>query len=169
LVARSACHYGALAGHEWTRLLRKLVFLGTPHHGAPLERVGNFVNTILDLNPYTAPFTRLGKVRSAGITDLRYGNVLEEDWEGRDRFAHSTDQRRPVPLPEGVECYAIAATDGRLGDGFVPVNSALGRHQEPQRCLRFAESHQWIGHNMNHFDLLGKPAVYEKIREWVAS
>jgi hypothetical protein len=47
LVARSACHYGALARHEWPRRLDKLVFIGTPHHGAPLERGGNWVDVLL--------------------------------------------------------------------------------------------------------------------------
>jgi len=169
LVARSAYHYGVSAGLEWPRRLRKLVFLGTPHHGVPLEQAGNFVDTVLDLSPYTAPFARLGKIRSAGITDLRYGNLVDEDWDGRDRFEHSRDQRRPLPLPEGVQCYAIAATSGALGDGFVPVNSALGRHKAAKRSLLFAESHQWVGHNMNHFDLLSDPAVYKKIHRWVAS
>ncbi len=52
---------------------KKLVFLGTPHHGAPLERVGNWVDVILGKTPYAAAFGRLGKMRSAGVTDLRYG------------------------------------------------------------------------------------------------
>ncbi len=34
LVARSACHHGRLARHAWLKHLDKLVFLGTPHHGA---------------------------------------------------------------------------------------------------------------------------------------
>jgi len=33
--------------------------------------------------------------------------------------------------------------------------------------LSFAESRQWIGHDMNHFDLLSKRAVYEQIRRWI--
>ena len=49
LVARSACHYGTLARHEWLQRLDKLVFLGTPHHGAPLERGGNWVDMLLEL------------------------------------------------------------------------------------------------------------------------
>jgi pimeloyl-ACP methyl ester carboxylesterase len=63
LVARSAYHYGASAGHEWPRRLRKLVFLGTPHHGVPLERVGNFVDTVLDLSrtrPHLLVWARSG-------------------------------------------------------------------------------------------------------------
>ena len=65
----------------------------------------------------TAPLARLGEMRSAGITDLRYGNLVDQDWHGRNRFEHVRDLRRPGPLPRGVKCYAIAGTTGRrLGD-----------------------------------------------------
>jgi hypothetical protein len=177
LVSRSAYHYGTAAGHRWPRRLGRLIFLGTPHHGAPLERVGNWVDATLELSPYASPLARLGKIRSAGITDLRYGNLLDEDWEGRDRFEPSGDQRRPVPLPTRVRCYAIAATTGREcagpgdglpGDGMVPMDSALGRHHEPRLSLSFAKTRQWIGYGMNHWDLLNKPAVYEQIARWLA-
>jgi pimeloyl-ACP methyl ester carboxylesterase len=138
LLARSACHYAQLQGLGWPKRLKKLVFIGTPHHGAPLERGGNWVEIILGSNPFTAPFARLGKIRSAAITDLRHGSLVDEDWKGRDRFERSTDHPQPVPLPQGVQCYAIAATTGKqegdlsdrfLGDGIVFLNSALGRHK----------------------------------------
>jgi pimeloyl-ACP methyl ester carboxylesterase len=177
LIARSAYHYGTVAGHKWPRQLRKIIFIGTPHHGTPLERLGSLVMGALELSPYTNAFARLGKIRSAGITDLRYGNLLDDDWYGRDRFEHSGDLRRPMPLPEGVQCYAIAATvektvgldGGFRGDGIVPVDSALGRHEDPVMRLSFAESRKWVGHDMNHFDLLSKPAVYAHIKRWVGA
>ena len=177
LIARSAFHYGRAAGQAWPQELRKLAFLGTPHHGAPLERGGNWVDMLLSASPYSAPFARLGKVRSAGITDLRHGNVLDEDWEGRDRFARARDARRPVPLPDGVQCYAMAATQGRkpgdlrdrlLGDGLVPVRSALGLHEDPLRSLAFPQSRQWIGYGMNHLDLLGRTEVSDQLTRWFA-
>jgi len=176
LVSRSACHYGARAGHSWLRPLDKLVFLGTPHHGSPIERAGNRLTTLLGISPYTAPFARLGRVRSAGITDLRYGNLLDEDWEGHDRFERPGDPRTPVPLPKGVRCYAMAATTGKsadrrsgkfVGDGIVPLASALGRHEEPAFDLRFAKSRQWIGYGMSHLDLLNRREAYEAIRRWL--
>ncbi len=175
LVARSACHYASVSDHEWPRALKRLVFLGTPHHGSPLERGGNWIDTVLETLPYTAPLARLGKIRSAGITDLRHGNLLDEDWAGRDRFERSGDRRQPVSLPEGVECYAMAAvTREGLGgewpaDGFVPSDSALGRHEEPDRSLSFPESRRWVLRGNHHFDLLSHPDAYGKIREWLAA
>ena len=146
LVARSACHYGVRAKQHWLRRLDKVVFLGTPHHGAPLERGGNWVDILLSSTAYSAPLARLGKIRSAGITDLRYGNLVDEDWKKHDRFARSGDRRVPVPLPEGVACYAIAASNGKsagdlsgllIGDGIVPLESALGHHANPKLAVDF--------------------------------
>jgi pimeloyl-ACP methyl ester carboxylesterase len=175
-LARSACHYGGLAGHAWPRHLRKIVFLGTPHHGTTFERGGNWVTVALGLSRYTATFARLGKIRSAGITDLRYGSLLDEDWEDCDRFARDRDRRRILPLPAGVQCYAIGAAipTGEsvpgaplLGDGLVPLRSALGQREDLARNLSFPESQQWIGYGMNHWDLLDRREVYEQIRRWL--
>lgn len=38
LVSRSACYYAQQSGHRWLENLNSMVFLGTPHHGAPLEK-----------------------------------------------------------------------------------------------------------------------------------
>jgi pimeloyl-ACP methyl ester carboxylesterase len=173
LVARSGCYYAAAAGYDWPRRLRKLVFLGTPHHGAPLERGGAWINAALGLSPYTAAFARLGRIRSAGITDLRYGNLVDGDWSGRDRFRVSPDLRQPLALPESVQSYALAAAVGRktraltgpMGDGLVPVDSALGIHKDPRRTLAIPKSRQWVGYGLSHLDLLDDPAVYEQIRQ----
>jgi len=176
LVARSAFHYGAKAGHAWIPRLGAIFFLGTPHHGAPLERGGNWVDLLLDASPYTAPFARLGRIRSAGITDLRHGALLDEDWRGKDRFAHRPAPKHGLPLPQGVRCYALAATRGNrtgsigdrvVSDGLVPVASALGRHKEKVRDLGIPESRQWLGVRMNHLDLLSSAAAGEQIRRWI--
>ncbi len=111
LVARSACHVAESSKLAWRTKLRRLVCLGSPHHGSPLERSGNWVDTLLGMTAYTAPLASLGKLRSAGVTDLRYGNVLDEHWSGQsDRFVRTPDARKELTLPEGVDCCAIAAT-----------------------------------------------------------
>jgi pimeloyl-ACP methyl ester carboxylesterase len=175
LVARSACAQ-ADAG-PWRHLLKALVFLGTPHHGAPLERAGNWVDVVLGSTPYSRPLAKLGQLRSAGITDLRHGHVQESDWQGRDRFRRQPDQRSHLPLPAGVACYTVAATVGKprsllaerlVGDGLVPLRSALGQHDDAARCLHFAKDRQAVVYRLNHMELLRSPAVRDQLLVWLA-
>ncbi len=181
LVARSALQHGADAGMGWVQRLDRLAFLGTPHHGAPLERGGHGVDLLLGVSKFSAPLARLGQLRSAGITDLRHGNVQDADWAGRDRFAtgaHSGDARQPLPLPASVACYAVAAHTGEragdlrsrvLGDGLVPIASALGQHADPRFRLAFEPRRQWVAEGVNHLQLLGDARVYTQLRDWFAA
>ncbi|RKH91182.1 alpha/beta hydrolase, partial [Corallococcus sp. AB045] len=90
-------------------------------------------------------------------------------------FGWGGDARRGVTLPEGVACYAIAATTAKAladrlpGDGLVPVDSALGRHALPELTLRFPEANQRIILGANHLDLLDHPEAYAALRAWLAS
>ena len=174
LVSRAACHIAEDAGLGWRPQLRALVFLGTPHHGAPLERHGNWADVLLGVSRYSAPLARIGRIRSAGVTDLRYGQVLDEHWMGRDRFAGTGDLRAGLKLPEGVRCYAVAGTSSldakakRPGDGMVPRNSALGEHARPELTLDFPAEHRWIARGVKHLDLLSSAEVYAKVRDWLS-
>jgi pimeloyl-ACP methyl ester carboxylesterase len=173
LVARSACHHAGLASMGWTDVLGELVFLGTPHQGAPLERVGNWAQFVAGFSPYALPFTGVARMRSAGIRDLRHGSLVDSDWS---ELAENDplDARKPVPLPAGVAAYAVAATQrtaparGRPpGDGLVPVDSALGRHRDAALDLQLPADRQWLAYGMNHFDLLSNPAVCERLLGWL--
>lgn len=172
LVTRAAIHQAHQESRAWPRYLKHLVFLGTPHHGSHLERAGNWVDRFLASNPYTAPFASLGKIRSAGITDLRHGFVLDEHWRGKDRFGGLSVSHTPLALPEGVACYAVAATirggsltDRLLGDGLVPLASALGQHPQESRALHFTDSLTLYG--KNHLDLLSDPSVALQLHNWL--
>jgi len=61
----------------------------------------------------------------------------------------------------------LAGRLGRLGDGLVPVASALGEHDDPARALHFPASRRWNGAGLGHLDLLDKPEVYAVIRRWL--
>jgi pimeloyl-ACP methyl ester carboxylesterase len=165
LLARSACQYAAHNEHRWMALLRHLICMGSPHQGAPLERGGHWIDLLLGETPFAAPLARVGKLRSAGITDLRHGATRP-----------ARDRRHTPPLPRGVRCYAIAATTGNrrgdlkdrwVGDGLVPVESALGHHPDRERTIGFAKDRQWIGYRMHHLDLLNHPDVADRLLRWL--
>ena len=176
LVARSAAHQAVQAGVAWPAHLKKWAFLGTPHHGAPLERGGRLVDSALGISRYAAPFARLGKARSAGITDLRFGNLQDADWQGRDRHAQRRDDRQPTPLPAGVDTLLVAATQSAQradtfaamrGDGLVPVASALGVHRRAVHTLAVPASRQLVVTSANHWDLLSRAEVADALTAWL--
>lgn len=173
LVTRSACAVAEAEGLRWRGLLRRIVFLGTPHQGAPLERIGNVVGTLLGVSRYSAPLTALAQLRSAGVTDLRFGLTRDDEWQGADRFALEVDPRKTASLPKDVECFAIAATTAKdvtatsPGDGLVPIDSALGRHARPELTLAFTPAHTAVLPDLNHQDLLSDPRVEAQLVEWL--
>ncbi len=170
LVTRSACHYADENVLAWRKHLKKIVFLGTPHQGAPLERGGHWIDIILGATPYASPFAKLGKVRSTGITDLRYGSVTEND-EHAGRKRHAL-----LPLPAKVKCLAIAGTTGQqcgdlqdrlLGDGLVPLASALGEHEDPTLSLNFPMDRKVTLYSTNHMQLLSAAPAYEAVKTFL--
>ncbi len=188
LVIRSALVAAKEESLNWPSKLKNIIFLGTPHHGAPLERAGNWLDVILGSTPYSRPFAKLGQLRSAGITDLRYGHVVDADWQGHDRFHKKPDSRTQVPLPlsskpgagvmAGVASFTIAATlsgprspiaDRLIGDGLVPLPSALGEHADPARTLAFDKSARRIVYRTSHMALLSSPEVAEQLLTWLAA
>jgi pimeloyl-ACP methyl ester carboxylesterase len=177
LITRGAVHLAQQDKAAWLKKLKSIAFLGTPHHGAPLEKAGNWVDIILGSTPYSKPFAKLGQLRSAGITDLRYGHVTDEDWQGKDRFRRQPDRRQLVPLPDGVACYTIAGTiaakrsalaERSVGDGLVTLPSALGQHDDAARHLKFPKASQTIAYRTNHLQLLSSPEVSSQLIKWLA-
>jgi len=175
LVIRSACHYGQEHQHDWVDRLGTTVFLGSPHHGAPLERIGNLAGRLLEVSPYSAPIARIGRLRSAGIQDLRFGNLIDADW---DQFQSTpfSDRRHPIQLPGNVNAHVIAASlssstsqanASLRGDGLVPVSSALGHHPKGDRHLKLSEHCQHLCLETSHLQLLSSREVYDTLRNCV--
>lgn len=163
LVARSACHYASVQGHAWMGCLHAMIFLGTPHHGAPLAKVGKFLESLLSGHPYTQPLTGLIAKRSEGIKDLASGKIC-------------FDIDEPISLPDSVDCFAVAAcmtalgstaSHNMIGDGLVSVDSALGLHLCSRRELGFDPDRQWLAQGIDHMDLLSDRDVCRVICNWL--
>ena len=176
LLIRSALHAAEVAGHRWPEQLNNVAMLGSPHHGAPLERIGNWANRLLKISPYMAPLSRLGDLRSAGIRDLRFGNLTRGDWSCAEQIDHSEDLRQPLTLPHGPRYLLVAASlsstlpnpaSSARHDYLVPVRSALGLANEPQWQLSAPSLQREVLADTNHMQLLDDPRVHALVEDWL--
>jgi pimeloyl-ACP methyl ester carboxylesterase len=175
LVARSACHLGQIDGRRWPTRVRHLIALGSPHTGVPLEKSVHAAAWMFRTVPETSPIARILDMRSAGIRDLRFGYLVEDDWRGEDPDRLLHDRRSDVrPLP-GCRQTFITATVTRDprhplgwlgGDLLVRVESAAGRKADGSVAVP-ADQVVHVG-AVSHFDLLDHPLVYARISEALA-
>lgn len=177
LVLRSALFYGKQNIQSWVYMVENLVCLGSPHHGAVLERFGYRLQERFRHFPVTKLISQLVNIRSNGILDLRYGSVRDDDWEDNDiRIGQIDDHRKPAPLPAHINTFLVAGTiefehkNHRplkvIGDYLVSVKSALGEHPNPRFQLKLPESHKAIFYGLNHFEIQHHASVAEQIAKW---
>ncbi len=172
LVCRSACSHAARAALPWREQLAAAICLGSPHLGAPLERIGGRLSAALESMPYTRALAKLTERRSAGVKDLRHGWCSD-----RDRPRGERRDAAPEALADigDARWYLAAATLAGssggtrarwIGDGLVPVPSALGQHADPTLSLQLPDDQRHVFRGLGHLDLMNHPRVYERLREW---
>lgn len=163
LVLRSALYQAARSGLAWPGHVRKLVFLGTPHHGASPDALALPMAAPL-VRAALRPFTSLSRRRSDGLDDFIEGRVLDAD----ARTGLAPENAAAGLLAVG-QTYAIGGSlaDGR-GDGVVPLDSALGRHPVTDRDLLLPEDHRLAVAGVDHLGLLASPDVFQAMRQWLS-
>jgi hypothetical protein len=156
LILRAACAITTDRESPWTDLVTDVVCLGTPHLGAPLERVVNKGVRYLGLLPESAPIGRILEYRSVGILDLRHGLAPDVQHlpHARYRLVAATLTRSPR-----------STTAGTVGDYLVPYDSALGRDRHGEQMFPGAETLHVP--RADHFDLLNHDAVYAALHAWL--
>lgn len=169
LVSSSACAHAEAEEMEWTRALRRVFYLGSPHQGAPLAKFGQALADTLgsvDL-PATRILARILEGRSAGVHDLRHGALVDEEWLAPHPLA-----RDSLPLAHAAH-YFISASITQdaahplaqlVGDLLVRVPSAAGPKMKSET---FSIDTRHYGGVMHH-QLQNHPAVYEQIRQILA-
>lgn len=171
LVARAACLRADAHASPWRGLLQHVVYLASPHQGAPLERFVERVTPTLGRLPETALIAFILDARSAGIRDLRFGTALSSD--AGDTAPHRDDP--PLPLPSDVRNHLVVATRSKnpagllsrlVGDGLVPVTSAIGPRAD-HMDLTAAANVLHVGRT-NHNRILNHPDVYKQLVAWLA-
>lgn len=169
LVARSACHAAAERGHRWLSRVRLAFYVGTPHLGAPLERLGHALTRVLGAvpDPVTRLLADIFDLRSDGVKDLGHGHLRRADWDAPPDLR---DRHHPVPLLPHIRHHLIAGAlprDPRLallfGDAIVPLGSATLAHAghaplPPAQVKVIPETH--------HLQLAHDPRVWEQLLAW---
>jgi triacylglycerol lipase len=174
LVLRAACHQASAAGMRWLSLVRRAIYVGTPHLGAPYERIGRVLSKLASVVP--DPFARLaaqiGDLRSDGIKDLGDADLRHED-RARRRVGSLRDPEHPVPLLPDIQHYIVAgalSTDPRLamvfGDALVPMPSGTNGLRAEPGTLALPPRHVRVFAGTAHMTLAHDPRVYDQIREW---
>jgi triacylglycerol lipase len=170
LVLRSACHYAGQHQESWVQQVRRVLYLGTPHDGADLERVTYGAAGVLQgvPNRVTRLISDALNSRSRGIKDLRYGTLLEPDVmdEGWDDMAHH--HRRAVPWLPHARHYLVGGTwhadpahvvSVLLGDGLVSAPANYDR--------AFAKENIRLFPGIRHLQLARNWEVYQQISAWL--
>ncbi|RQP22025.1 alpha/beta hydrolase family protein [Piscinibacter terrae] len=153
LVARSACDLAVQDGASWLRAVSVLMCLGTPHRGAPLERLGHLASMALNLSKVTRPLAQVANARSRGIKDLRHG------LRGQGAALSVPVRLLAARLADDDASPASAMMSALLGDGLVMPSSAADgdlRGDVQREELR----------GIGHMGLLNDARVYEIVRRW---
>jgi hypothetical protein len=175
LIARSACHYADEG--SWRERVRHIFMLGSPHKGAPLELAANAACHAFSKFPETRGFAMPLKIRSAGVKDLGYGYVVDEDWQGYDPDAFWTNTGTVVPFLTSANHYFVSATLSRdadhpvgrmVGDLLVLRPSAWSHDRGGERMQFPIDRYRHLG-GATHFDLLNHPAIYDQISRWLTT
>lgn len=177
LVFRSACHYGQKGKREWVGLVKKVFYLGSPHLGTHVEKIGKITTSILKQipSPITKGIATVGNWRSAGIKDLRHGFLTDEEWQMKEADDLFYLHQKRIPLLKGTDHYLICGTIskvknskmGRLfGDGMVSPSSAMGQGFFSDD-IPFLKKHCKIIPGVSHNQLLKSKKVYSQIKKFI--
>ncbi len=172
LLIRSAFEHARQHNQRWPHHVTRAAYLAAPHHGAPLERAGNWANALLSYSPYTQPFMRLGNIRSASIKDLRFGLITQEQSALASDIAHQDVRDSAYPLPNHVHHFMLAgslnsdAAKNWIGDGLVPVSSGLGLHARAEMTLQADSLTRVELARMDHMHMLADVRVWDALADW---
>lgn len=117
-------------------------------------------------------------LRSDGIRDVRFGYMLQSEWQSEEQERHRfmLNHRRPVPPPPGVRVYCIAGSlwpdvgsaPSRIrNDGMVSTASAAGKGGDFDD-LRVVEAGRFAEIPLlAHQIVPASSRVWDRVRYWV--
>ena len=174
LVVRSACHQGQETGLAWVPLVGLVVTLGSPHAGAPLERLAALARAgpcSSCRRPRGSPGSSMPAARASRTSGTATSAPTTVSAATRTTACATT---AAMPLRSRPRTYLVVAATvtsdpwhplGRLlGDLLVPPDSAHGRSSQ-SRPVGFDPDDAHLVGGAHHLDLLDDPAVYARLRD----
>jgi len=173
LLVRRACRVAELEGLSWLTHVKRAFYVGTPHLGAPAERMGRAVSALLRKidDPYTRLVSELSDLRSQGIRDL--GDAHLHDPDAAPAFAPYSlrEPQHPLPLLPSIRHHLIAgsltadAMAWLFGDAVVPLSSASWKTTVANEAL--AADRVKVLPGLNHLVLAHHEDVYSQLKSWL--
>lgn len=172
LLVRRACRVAELEQLGWLNLVRRAFYVGTPHLGAPAERMGRAVSALLRKidDPYTRLVSELSDLRSQGIRDL--GDAHLHDAPAELSAWSLREPQHPLPLLASIKHHLIAGTltgddaiAWLLGDSIVPITSSAWRTRAANDALPIDRVKILSG--LNHIMLAHHDDVYAQLKAWL--
>lgn len=178
LVSRSAGQYASRQNAKWIKKLTDLITIGTPHLGAPMEKLGHIATRTLLTLPLlsTRLVGRVANLRSDGIKDLRHGYTEDEEWNEGSQDRWISFNKSIAKKLKHVHYYAIGGSLTKnagnpvtvtLGDSLVRRSSATGESMLPDFNLDLPPENTKEFPGFAHLKLAHHPAVYRQIRKWL--
>jgi pimeloyl-ACP methyl ester carboxylesterase len=175
LLLRRACRVAELESLPWLRRVNRAFYIGTPHLGAPAERIGRVIAKALRTidDPYTRLFGEISDLRSRGIQDLGDAHLHDDEPVSSSAWPSVREPQHPLPLLPEITHHLIAgslAQDPRIarffGDSIVPLSSASlslrGGEPFPAERLKVLPG-------LNHLKLANHADVYAQLHAWCAA
>lgn len=153
LVVRHACVAGLRAHQDWVHRVGDVVAIGSPHRGAPLEKLINAATHTLRIAPQTRPLADFLDTRSQGIKDLRHGIDPEVAAAELPHIEHH--------FVAGVITTSPTHPLGTL-IGDLVVRPASGTGEPGVEAANVV-----VLGGVHHFDLLHDPTVMSHVVAWL--
>jgi hypothetical protein len=126
---------------------------------------------------------KTANLRSAGIKDLRYGYILDEDWQTNNEYDDNVEDdsflkqntKKRAHFVDSIAYYVVTGTvtanprhllSQWIGDALVQKASAEGRSDNEDHHLNFNPENFCEFAGVGHIQLARDPAVYEQIKTW---
>ena len=175
LVSRSAAHIAKLDGLAWVEHVRKVISLGSPHMGAPLEQAVHYAAFGLSRLPETRMLGRsCAAAARASATSARARSSTTTGASATPRRCAPRPARRcrcSTARPTASSPPPSRAARATRSAACSATRSCWCRAQSGEsrtRKLGFETEYGLHVGATNHIALLNHPAVYEKLQAWLA-